>query len=201
MYKYIPPKRGLRVLGIAESFDKKSAVGKSVLAGVVMRADLQIDGFSFDLCSVGGLDATDATIRLYKRLGRRDVRAIITSGTVISMYNILDLHRIHEECGVPVIGVTYEYSEGLEKYLAELPDSEARMRIYKRNGTRILVRLKNKYLVYIRPIGISVGNAVEILNLYAIHGRYIEPLRVARILARSIYKFLFCNRILTNRRE
>lgn len=181
------------MLGIAESFNKKSHIRRSVLAGVVMRADLQIDGFSFGLCTVGGLDATEAIIGLYKKLERKDIRTIILSGTVISMYNVVDLNRVYERCGIPVIAVTYEYSEGLEKYLAELPDAEVRINIYKKNGPRVLVKLRNEYLVYVRPVGISLGNAVEILNLYAIHGRYIEPIRVARILARSVYRLLFMN--------
>ena len=187
----ITPKKGLRVLGIAESFLKKSQIRKSVLAGVVMRADLQIDGFSFECCTVGGMDATNAIVRLYRRLNRKDIRVIVLSGTIISLYNIIDLNRLYEECSVPIIAVTYEESGGLEKYLLELPDAEERLRIYSKNGPRVLVRLKNNYYVYIRPVGITIGNAIEILNLFAIHGRYIEPLRVARILARSIFKFMY----------
>ncbi len=170
---------------------KKSQIRKSVLAGVVMRADLQIDGFSFECCTVGGMDATEAIIKIYRRLNRKDIRAIIISGTVISLYNIIDLNKLYEKCSVPIIAVTYEESEGLEKYLLELPDGKERLEIYSRNGPRILIRLKNGYYVYIRPIGITVGNAIEILNLFALHGRYIEPVRVARILARSLFRFLY----------
>ena len=191
MDRQITPIKGLRVLGIAESFVKESDIKKSVLAGVVMRADMQIDGFSFDFCTLRGLDSTEAMIRLYHRLERKDIRAIIISGTIISLYNVVDLYELYSKCGRPIIAVTYQPSEGIEKYLQELPDADRRLEIYRRNGQRIMVKLKNGYYVYIRPIGIMTSNAVEILNLYAIHGRYIEPLRVARILARSLYKFLF----------
>ena len=196
MDRQIAPKKGLRVLGIAESFVKESDIKKSVLAGVVMRADMQIDGFSFDFCTLRGLDSTEAMIRLYHRLERKDIRAIIISGTIISLYNVVDLHELYSKCGRPIIAVTYQPSEGIEKYLQELPDADRRLEIYRRNGQRIMVKLKNGYYVYIRPIGIMTSNAVEILNLYAIHGRYIEPLRVARILARSLYKFLFLEKTL-----
>jgi len=196
MDRQITPKKGLRVLGIAESFVKESDIKKSVLAGVVMRADMQIDGFSFDFCTLRGLDSTEAMIRLYHRLERKDIRAIIISGTIISLYNVVDLHELYSKCGRPIIAVTYQPSEGIEKYLQELPDADRRLEIYRRNGQRIMVKLKNGYYVYIRPIGIMTSNAVEILNLYAIHGRYIEPLRVARILARSLYKFLFLEKTL-----
>jgi len=191
--RHITPKKGLRVLGVAESFLKKSNVKKSILAGVVMRGDLQIDGFSFEHCTVGGMDATDAVIKLYRRLQRRDIRVIILSGTVISLYNVIDLQRLYNSCHVPVVAITYEPSEGLDKYLLELPDGDYRLMIYKKNGPRVLVRLRNNYYVYIRPYGITVSNAVQILNLFAIHGRYIEPVRVARILARSLFRFLYIN--------
>ena len=52
-------KKGLRILGIAESF---SSGKNSILAGVVMRKDLRIDGFSFTTTTVGGMDATDSVI-------------------------------------------------------------------------------------------------------------------------------------------
>ncbi|MCA9450353.1 MAG: DUF99 family protein, partial [Candidatus Omnitrophica bacterium] len=45
-------KKGLRTLGIAESF---SGSPESVLAGVVMRKDLRIDGFRFTTATVGGM--------------------------------------------------------------------------------------------------------------------------------------------------
>jgi len=189
--RYVVPKKGLRVLGIAESFLKKSKINKSVLAGVVMRADMQIDGFSFATCTVGGMDSTEAIIRLYKNLQRKDIRVIVLSGTIIALYNVVDLNAIYEDINIPVVAVTYEESQGIEKFLAEFPDRDLRLMIYHKNGPRILVRLKNGYFVYIRPVGITTGNALEILNLFAIHGRYIEPLRVARILARSLFNFLF----------
>lgn len=189
--KWITPKKGLRVLGIAESFIKKSLIKKSILAGVVMRADLQIDGFGFSFCTVGGLDATDAVISIYNQLGRPDVRVVVLSGTIISLYNIIDLNKLYECIRTPIIAVSYEESAGIEEFLRDLSEAEKRIEIYQKNGPRVPVRLKNGYMLYIRPVGITIANATEILNLFAIHGRYIEPLRVSRLLARSLFRFLF----------
>ena len=49
-------KRGIRVLGIAESFRKTSTC--STLAGTVMRRDLIIDGFVFGNATIEGNDST-----------------------------------------------------------------------------------------------------------------------------------------------
>ena len=50
-------KDGVRVVGVAESFEKKDKF--SYVAGVIMRGDLKIDGFGFCTPEVGGLDATE----------------------------------------------------------------------------------------------------------------------------------------------
>ncbi|MBC7109878.1 MAG: DUF99 family protein, partial [Archaeoglobi archaeon] len=66
-----PEKKGIRALGIAESFRKGYPL--SVLAGVVMRADWKIDGFACSLATVGGMDATEAVLKIFRDLSRRDI--------------------------------------------------------------------------------------------------------------------------------
>ncbi|MDD1663234.1 MAG: DUF99 family protein, partial [Methanomicrobiales archaeon] len=105
-------KRGLRALGIAESFSGRDS---STMAGVVMRKDLRIDGVSLAYLTVGGTDATDAVLAIIAALGRRDINVVMVSGSVVAWYNILDPEAISEETGLPLIVVTYEDSEGLEE--------------------------------------------------------------------------------------
>ncbi|MEM2955934.1 MAG: DUF99 family protein, partial [Nitrososphaerales archaeon] len=83
-------KKGVRALGIAESF-RKSQNKRSVLAGVVMRSDLIIDGFIFGSAEIGGDDATDEIVGMFQRLNRNDINVIMLGGSVISMYNIIDI--------------------------------------------------------------------------------------------------------------
>jgi hypothetical protein len=112
-------KKGIRALGISESFIKN--VSKhSVLAGVVTRSDMIIDGFIFSRVKVGGMDATKKIIEMYRALRREDVNLLLLNGCVISWYNVIDLIRVSEEVELPLICVTYEESEGLEKYFEEL---------------------------------------------------------------------------------
>ncbi|MEM2088818.1 MAG: DUF99 family protein, partial [Thermoproteota archaeon] len=98
-------KKAIRALGVAESFRRDSA--KAFLAGVVMRSDLLIDGFSFTCTTIAGDDATSAVISLYKSLEREDVNLIMISGTVISMYNIVDVKEVFEKTGKPILAITY----------------------------------------------------------------------------------------------
>jgi endonuclease V-like protein UPF0215 family len=184
-------KKAFRALGVSESFIKGKSK-ESVLAGVVMRADKAIDGFVFAKATVGGMDATDKVIEMYKTLGRDDINVLLLNGCVISWYNVIDLHKVAEETGLPLICVTYEESEGLDKYFKELfpEDWENRVQVYHKNKERTPLELKTGYVVYGRFLGMSLEEAKEILDKFTSHGSVPEPLRVARLLARAIVKTL-----------
>jgi hypothetical protein len=180
-------KRGLRALGIAESFVKQH--NKAILAGVVMRGDLQIDGFGFAEITLRGLDATQGVFEIYNQLGRRDINLILLNGCVISLFNLIDLDGVYETLSTPVICVTYEESTGLEKYLREFSDAEARLEIYRRLGERSEVRLSTGYRVFVRYRGLSLHEVRHALNLFTLQGSVPEPLKVARLLARALLRW------------
>jgi len=184
-------KKAVRALGISESFVKGESK-KSILAGVVMRTDKAVDGFVFSTVTVGGMDATEKMIEMYKTLDREDVNLLMLNGCVISWYNVVDLYKVAEETGLPLLCVTYEESEGLEKYFKELfpQDWERRVEIYHKNKERTLLKLDTGYTVYVRFINMSLEEAKGILNKFTSHGAVPEPLRVARLLARSIFRTL-----------
>lgn len=184
-------KKASRALGISECFIKRLSE-KSILAGVVLRSDLIIDGFTFSRATVGGMDATDSIIEMYRALNRDDINVLMLNGCVISWYNVVDLQRVHVETGLPLICVTYEESPGLEKYFMELfpEDYERRIEIYHKNGSRTPIRLHTGFDVYVRFYGMSADEAKGILNKFTLHGAVPEPLRIARLLARGIMKTL-----------
>lgn len=182
-------KEGSRICGIAESFER-GAYKKSVLAGVVQRMDGLIDDFSFSMAEIGGLDATTAVKRLMKRMERPDVQILILSGTVISYYNVIDLHEVYEDLQLPVIALTYEESSGIEKYLLEMDEGEKRLRIHKNNGERVHIDLKTGKKVFIRPVGLTSTKSKDILNSLTRHGKRPEPIRLAKFLAHSVFHFL-----------
>jgi endonuclease V-like protein UPF0215 family len=183
-------KKAARALGISESFVKHES-RKSVLAGVVMRADGAIDGFAFAETTVGGMDATEKVTGMYEALGRDDINLLLLNGCVISWYNVIDLQRVAEETMRPLICVTYEESEGLEKYFEELfpQDWKERIAIYHKNKSRTPLKLDTGYTVHVRFIGMTAEDAKTILNKFTTHGAVPEPLRVARLLARTASKY------------
>jgi ribosomal protein L15E len=55
---------------------------------------------------------------------------------------------------------------------------------------RIKIKLKTGAEVYVRYLKMSRDEAVHVLNKYSMHGAIVEPLRVARLLARAVLKSL-----------
>jgi len=176
-------KKGIRVLGIAESFRKKGR--HATLAGVVMRGDLIIDGIAFSTITLGGLDATEGVLKIFKKLDRTDINAIMLNGCVISLFNIIELDKIYEETKLPLVCVTYEESHGLEKYLREFEDYEVRLNMYKKLGSRVSIKLHTGKEIFVRFLGLSKRETIALLNKFTLQGSIPEPLKVARLTARA----------------
>ena len=127
----------------SESFTKNSTF--STLAGVVLRRDMIIDGVVLGRALVGGDDATKQIITMFKKLDRSDVNCIMINGLIISLYNVVAGEEILETTGIPVIGVTYKDSQGIEdRFFDRFARSEAirRVEAYRKLGNRERITLK-----------------------------------------------------------
>jgi endonuclease V-like protein UPF0215 family len=179
-------KKGLRGLAIAESFRQNSK--KSILSGVVMRSDFIIDGFVFGQTTLDGDDATDVILRMYEDLKRPDINYVLISGMIISLYNIIDIKKIYKSLKIPVIGITYRDSKGIEDSIKHhFPDSyQSKIKIYQKLGTRGKITLHTLSQVYVRKEGCTLHEVKCLLDKLTLQGSIPEPLRVAQLLAKSM---------------
>jgi endonuclease V-like protein UPF0215 family len=185
-----PFKKGIRALGIAESFNPKIDK-KSLLAGIVMRKDYIIDGITFETTTVGGEDSTEKVIQLYKSFERSDINIIMLSGAIISYYNIVDIDEVHSKTQVPLICLSYRETKGIEDSIREkFGENSAKLEKYRRLGERKKILLRTGKSVFIRTLGISDDDAKSIIQDFLLQGRYPEPVRVASLLASSCRKLL-----------
>jgi len=184
-------KKGIRGLAIAESFSQNSK--KSVLSGIVMSTDLVIDGFVFGHSTVGGDDATDAILEMYEKLDRQDISFLLISGIVISLYNIIDMKRISEKIGLPVIGVTYEESSGIEDAIKHhFPESyKSKLTEYSKLESRKKITLHTSYNLYVRNEGCTVLETKQLLDKITLQGSIPEPLKITQLLANTLLKSKF----------
>lgn len=181
-------KPGLRALGIAESFVRSRPI--SILAGVIMRADMRVDGLAYACATVGGDDGTQAVLGLCRQLSRADLNALILSGAAISWFNVIDLHEIYEKMQKPLICLTYQESAGLQRHIREhFSSPEEKLSRYRALGERHPVRLKTGYEVFVRALGASTEEARILLNKFTRDGRVPEPVRLARLAARAALRY------------
>jgi len=179
-------KKGLRGLAIAESFRENDK--SSTLAGVVMRRDFIIDGFVLGQTTIEGNDATDSILQMHHKLNRDDISFVMISGLIISMYNIVDIKKIWTKLQIPIIGITYEDSCGLEDAIKHhFPKSyQSKIEEYQKLGKRTKITLRTGHNLYLRIEGCAIHEAKNLLDTFTLQGAVPEPLRVAHILARTI---------------
>ncbi len=183
-------KKGVRMLGVAESFHRDD--NWSNVVGVVMRGDFRIDGFGYCRPTIGGVDATDEILSMFIRMKRDDIRFWMLGGGIISWFNIIDNRRLFEETAIPIISVSYYDSEGLEKYVREyFPDDwREREEAINRNGERQKVELDNGYSLYLNCTGITNKEGLRLVNAFTLEGRIPEPIRIARSTAAALRRDL-----------
>lgn len=151
-----------------------------------MRRDLVIDGMVLGTATMEGDDATEKILSMYRALARDDIVCLMTAGLVISMYNIIDGERLCSESGLPVIAVTFNKSSGLLEIIKNrFPNSSEKMATYSRLGRREEILLRTGKTLFIRCWGITPRKATSILNSFTLQGSLPEPVRVAKLAARS----------------
>lgn len=179
-------KAAVRVLGISESAPSDGKV--TILGGVVMRADFIIDGVAFGSASIGGMDGTSSVLDLIHRIGREDLGCVMLHGSVIALYNMIDLQRLNDETGLPVISVTKEAQGDIRQHLvATFPNEwQARWDIVCRNGPMQQLKLGTGNEVFVQFRGVEWGVVKKLLERLTRFGGLPEPIRVARLFARSL---------------
>ena len=179
-------KKGLRGLAIAESFRQNST--RSILSGLIMRRDFVVDGFVFGSATLEGNDATDQILHMYEELCRSDISYLILSGLIISMYNIVDVKKLHDSLQIPIIGITYNESDRIEGAIKHhFPKSfESKINEYKKLGKRERITLHTSYDLFVRYEGCTIYEVKQLLNELTLQGSVPEPLRVSQLLANSL---------------
>ncbi len=170
---------------MAESF--RPSQRWSVLAGVVMRGDLVVDGLGVGRASVGGDDATSSIASLYRKFRRNDVNLLMVSGCILSLYNFIDVDELARRTKLPVVCLTYKETSGIEGAIRRhFPDgAEEKLAAYRKLGERKRMPLRSGHAVFARTSGVSDKDALAVVDMFTLQGSVPEPVRVARLLARA----------------
>ena len=179
-------KKGLRCLAISESFKQNSK--RSILSGLIMRKDFVIDGVVFGSATLKGNDATEQILQMYYELNRSDINYLLLSGLIVSMYNIIEIKKLHSSLQIPIIGIAYRESRGIENAIKQrFPKSfESKINEYKKLGKREKITLHTNHNLFVRYEGCTISEVNHLLNDLTLHGSVPEPIRISQLIANAL---------------
>ena len=180
-------KSQIRILAIDDGSFSFEEIKTSVV-GVVMRLPGYIEGVMTTEIDVDGNNSTKQLIKMLKNSRYLDqLKLIMLDGVALGGFNVIDVHRLHDELGIPVITVTRdkpdyaEIEKALRKYFDDWEPRLAMMRSiepreYETNHTPI----------WVGSVGIEPEEIQEILKLATVQGALPEALRIAHLIASAI---------------
>ena len=118
---------------------------------------------------------------------RTDINLIMILGSILSSYNIINLHALYNSLALPVISVSFKSPKNLElNFKNKFPDTwEQKIKIYIQNGDVLKISTKTGYSVYVNVVGLSLFDTKVVLNKFLLQGSIPEPIRIAKLLARA----------------
>ena len=173
-----------RFLGIDDApftfADKTTAV-----VGAAVRAPGYLEGVMLAEVAVDGADAQAVIAAMVNRSRYKEgLELIFVDGIAVGGFNLVDIRRLHEDTGLPVVSVT-----------RRAPDTAAMVRALKRRfedwEVRAAVVLREKPLavrtahrpLYVNVAGVSAKEAGEAIRISIVRGNLPEPIRMAHLIA------------------
>jgi uncharacterized protein len=156
------------------------------IAAVVVSAPNYVDSVRLSRVTVDGTDGTERVLAVVRDGAAVDgVRAVLLDGAVVGGFNVLDLDRIHEELGIPVVAVTRRPPDFARIHAALRTwfgtDSERRWRLLRAH--RLFQVPTGEAPILASAVGCRQVDAVALLHRTTVRGYWPEPLRLAHLVA------------------
>jgi len=179
----------VRVLGIDDSpFDFGQE--KSLVVGALVRAPNYLEAVMRTEVTVDGEDSTDRLVAMVSGSNHSDqMKALMIDGIALAGFNVIDIDRLHEATGIPVLTVTRDLPD-LESMKAALKkhfdDWERRFELVTTHELR-KIKTEHKPL-YACGLGLDWPEFEELVGLFTVRGAVPEPIRIAHLVSSALVK-------------
>jgi endonuclease V-like protein UPF0215 family len=180
-------KSEIRIAGIDDAPFDKFSDRECLAVATIFRGGNYMDGLLSTHVDVDGENATDKILKLIKKTRHyAQLNCIMLNGIALAGFNVVDIQKLHEKSGLPVIVIIRKMPDFTEirKALSKMRAS-GKMRVIKKAGKIFRVKLGKKS-VFMQTAGISPKKASEIVRISALHSLIPEPIRIAHIIASGI---------------
>mgnify|MGYP006288197439 CR=1 FL=1 len=183
----------VRVIGIDDGTFDSTTDERTCLVGVVTRGGKAMDGILVDEVEIDGTDSTSTIVNMINESRHKEqLRVILTSGITFAGFNVLDVNKVFEETGLPVIVVVREEPDldSVKKAIQNLPNWEKRWEKLNSAGGLVPVSIggggERESKIFIQFKGIDEKDAKEVVRMTSTRSSIPEPLRLAHLIATGI---------------
>lgn len=176
-------KRQIRVIGIDDSPFDKFKDKKVLVIGTIYRGGDFMDGLLSTKVDVDGDDATrKISLMIRKSRFYPHTQAVFLNGIAVAGFNVIDLERLHEEIGIPIITIIRK-RPNLKKI------KETLLRVGLKNKIKLIEKapLVEEYKnIFFQRVGISIEDAKKLLRICIRNADVPESVRMAHIIGAGI---------------
>jgi endonuclease V-like protein UPF0215 family len=133
-------------------------------------------------------DGANATQRIAELIAGSkfapQLQLVMLQGIALGGFNVVDIHRLHAELGIPVMVVARRAPRmGLirEALLGRVPGGRRKWALVERAGP-----MEPAGRVFVQRAGLSLDTSVDVIRRFSVYGHLPEPLRVAHLIAGGV---------------
>jgi endonuclease V-like protein UPF0215 family len=174
--------RGLsNVIGVDDAPFSRAHRGDVPVVGVVF-ASHRLDGVLTTRVRRDGANATGQVARMIEgsRFGP-GLHAILLQGIALGGFNVVDIHDLHAQTGLPVL-VVARHAPDLARIrralITRVPGGARKWRLIERAGP-----MESLAGIWVQRAGLGLTQAETLLRRTTLHGHLPEPIRVAHLIA------------------
>jgi endonuclease V-like protein UPF0215 family len=159
------------------------------------RGDVRVVGVVYSGARLDGVlsgrvrrDGANATQRIAELIAGSkfapQLQLVMLQGIALGGFNVVDIHRLHAELGIPVMVVARRAPRmGLirEALLGRVPGGRRKWALVERAGPMELAGG-----VFVQRAGLSLDAAGQVIRRFSVYGHLPEPLRVAHLIAGGV---------------
>jgi endonuclease V-like protein UPF0215 family len=190
--KFWQIKPEIRILGIDDGPFERRARGTVPLVGTVFRGGRWLDGVLSTTIEQDGTDVTERVVEMINRSRHRgQLRIVMADGVTFAGFNVLDVKKVFEQTGLPIIIVSRDLPNMMDvkKAIKHLPNWRERWKIIKSSGKIYPVSTKRRAApVYMQFVGMGRADAEEVVKLSSTRSLIPEPLRTAHLIATAMVR-------------
>ncbi|PSG96326.1 hypothetical protein BRD56_11590 [Thermoplasmatales archaeon SW_10_69_26] len=158
------------------------------LAGVMTRGGGYLEAVLVDEITVDGTDVDDTVIELLADSSLLETaQAIAFQGGTLAGFNVLDLARLHQTLGLPVLALTEDEPDppAVRQALRDtVRDPDRRIELLEAQPVHPVSL--DEGTIHMRHVGGDHDQLAELVRAHTVRGLRPEPVRIAGLVARAL---------------